>query len=199
MSTEKHCHFAHLLQVSKKYLWSLILYIIFHFLYMYIALGQGQTTPWVRIFMLTYTSCHSGHLLQVSFIKWLSSRLSHIKAKGTKFDLAIKYAKINQKSSFEQILMSPKPQCYTPRPKVTGPLVPEKKIFEGFLPYMGMAAILVMWPRCPEQTFVPPTHGGSTWNLALIGPAVLEKKIFENGGRTDANGQRNRRWSIPIL
>ena len=24
------------------------------------------------------------------------------------------------------------------------PLVPEKKIFEGFLPYMGMAAILVM-------------------------------------------------------
>ena len=25
-----------------------------------------------------------------------------------------------------------------------GPLVPEKKIFEGFLPYMGMAAILVM-------------------------------------------------------
>ena len=29
-------------------------------------------------------------------------------------------------------------------------------------------------------------------NLALIGPAVLEKKIFENGGRTttDDNGQR---------
>ena len=25
-----------------------------------------------------------------------------------------------------------------------GPVVPEKKIFEGFLPYMGMAAILVM-------------------------------------------------------
>ena len=25
-----------------------------------------------------------------------------------------------------------------------GPLVPEKKIFEGFLPYMGMVAILVM-------------------------------------------------------
>ena len=25
-----------------------------------------------------------------------------------------------------------------------GPPVPEKKIFEGFLPYMGMVAILVM-------------------------------------------------------
>ena len=40
--------------------------------------------------------------------------------------------------------------------------------------------------QTPEQTFVPPTHGGSKWNLASIGPAVLEK-IFENenGGRTD--------------
>ena len=49
-------------------------------------------------------------------------------------------------------------KCYTPRHKTKrtttevstwslveiGPVVPEKKIFEGFLPYMGMAAILVM-------------------------------------------------------
>ena len=35
-----------------------------------------------------------------------------------------------------------------------------------------------------EQTFVPPSHWGSIWKLALTGPAVLEK-IFENGGRTD--------------
>ena len=48
---------------------------------------------------------------------------------------------------------------------------------------MGMAAILVMWPRPYEQTFVTPSHWGSIWNLALIGQAVLEKKIFENGGR----------------
>ena len=66
-----------------------------------------------------------------------------------------------------------------------GPLVQEKKIFEGFLPYMGVAATLVMWPRLREQIFVPPSHWGSRWNLALIGPAVLAKKIFENGGRTD--------------
>ena len=33
---------------------------------------------------------------------------------------------------------------------------------EGFLPYIGVAAILVMLPRCREQTFVPPTQGGST-------------------------------------
>ena len=62
----------------------------------------------------------------------------------------------------------------------------EKKIFEGFLPYMGVAAILVMWPRCREQTFVPPTQGGFTKNLALIGQAVSEKKMFVivNDGRT---------------
>ena len=55
----------------------------------------------------------------------------------------------------------------------------------SFKPYMCVVATLVMWPRCPRQTFVPLTHGGSTWNLASIGPAVLEKKIFENGGRMD--------------
>ena len=32
--------------------------------------------------------------------------------------------------------------------------------FEGFLPYMGMAAILVMWPRCREQNFV---FGSTIW------------------------------------
>ena len=52
MSTETSCHFSHLLQVSKKSLWSLILYIFFKILYMYIhvAPGQGLTTPRERNF-----------------------------------------------------------------------------------------------------------------------------------------------------
>ena len=84
--------------------------------------------------------------------------------------------------------MGQSPQCYITTltsHKVIGPLVLEKKIFERFLPYMGVEAILVMWPRPHEQTFVPPSHWGSIWNLAfsLIGQAVLEKKIFENGGQ----------------
>ena len=45
---------------------------------------------------------------------------------------------------------------------------------------MGMAAILVMWPRPFYQTFVPPSHGGSTYNLASIGQAVSKEKEFEN-------------------
>ena len=66
-------------------------------------------------------------------------------------------------------------------------------MFEGFLPYMGMAAI--SWPRPREQTFDPPSHWGSIWNLALIGQAVLEKKIFENGGqRMDGRRTDDKQW-----
>ena len=35
-------------------------------LYMYIAPGQGLTTPWDKILMSTGTPCHFGHLKQVS-------------------------------------------------------------------------------------------------------------------------------------
>ena len=44
---------------------------------------------------------------------------------------------------------------------------------------MGMAAILVMLPGPFEQTVVPLSEGGSTWNLASIGP-VISEKMFEN-------------------
>ena len=59
--------------------------------------------------------------------------------------------------------MGPRPQCYIPKLKVIGPLVLQKKIFVGFLPYMGMAAILVMWPRCPQTNFCSP----DPWRLHL--------------------------------
>ena len=47
-------------------------------------------------------------------------------------------------SSFEQTMMEGSPQCYMPSFVEIGPPVPEKKSFKGFLPYMGVAAILVM-------------------------------------------------------
>ena len=86
-------------------------------------------------------------------------------------------------------MMGRSPLCYMPSFVEIGPLVLEK-ISEGFfLPYMEVAAILVMCPRCCEQNFVPPTQGGSTYNLALIGQAVLEEKMFENmNGRTPDHG-----------
>ena len=48
---------------------------------------------------------------------------------------------------------------------------------------MDMAVILIMWPGPFEQTFVPPSHGGSIWNLTLIGQAVSEEKMFKGCGR----------------
>ena len=47
MSTENPYHFDHLLQVSNKFLSTLILYKFFQ---MYIAPGQGQATPWRQNF-----------------------------------------------------------------------------------------------------------------------------------------------------
>ena len=52
---------------------------------------------------------------------------------------------------------------------------------------MGMAAMLVMWPKPFEQLFFPKGPGGCIWNLVAIGPVVSEEKSFEivDGRRTD--------------
>ena len=50
MTTERPFLFAHMLQVSKWSLWNLILYTFLMILYMYIAPGQGHTTPWGQTF-----------------------------------------------------------------------------------------------------------------------------------------------------
>ena len=58
-----------------------------------------------------------------------------------------------------------------------GQSVPKKK-FLNILPYMDMAAILVMGPGSLDQIVVTPSQGGSI--LTLIGPVVSEKKTFES-------------------
>ena len=67
--------------------------------------------------------------------------------------------------------------------------------FLRFLPYMGMAAMLVMWPRPFEQFFFPKGPGGCIWNLVAIGPVVSEKKLFEivDGRRTTDDGRTDGR------
>ena len=49
---------------------------------------------------------------------------------------------------------------------------------------MGMVAILVKWPGPFEQTFIPPSHGSSIWNLTLIGQTVSEEMFKEWGRQT---------------
>ena len=60
-----------------------------------------------------------------------------------------------------------------------GPSVLEKKIFEGFLPYMGMVAILVMGPASWHQIFISLYLKAFIQNLVQNGPVVSEKILFE--------------------
>ena len=70
-------------------------------------------------------------------------------------------------------MMGRSPRCYISSFVKIGQPVLEKKIFEGFLACMGVAAANKL-------------SGGSTKNLALIGQAVSVEKMFENvNGRTD--------------
>ena len=56
--------------------------------------------------------------------------------------------------------------------------VPEK-IFKGVLPYMGMAAVLVMLPASCYQIFISLYLKAFIKNLVQIGKVVSEKIPFE--------------------
>ena len=75
-------------------------------------------------------------------------------------------------------MISRSPQCYIPSFIEIGPRVQEKKIIEGFLPYMGMAAILVMWPASYQQIFIPMYLKAYKQNLVKNSPVVSEKSMF---------------------
>ena len=78
-----------------------------------------------------------------------------------------------------------------------GPLV-LRRFLKDFYNIMGMAAFLIMWPRCGKKTFIPPAHEGSIWNLALIGPVVLRRclKSVDDGRRME-DGQTDGRMAEP--
>ena len=81
-------------------------------------------------------------------------------------------------SPFERTMMGWSPRCYIPSFLEIGPPVPEK-IFKGFLPYVGMAAILVMGPASCHQIFISLYLKAFIKNLAQIGNVVSEKILFE--------------------
>ena len=78
-------------------------------------------------------------------------------------------------------MMGPSPQCYIHVPSFIEicPLVPEKKIFEGFIPY-ARGNHLGHVSQIPQFSF-PPTNGSSTQNLTLI-RRVVSENMFEHCG-----------------
>ena len=76
-------------------------------------------------------------------------------------------------------MMGWSPQCYIAIfVKIVLPVL-KKKFFEGFLPYMGVAATLVMGPASCHQIFISLNLKDLIKNLVQIGKAVSEKTRFE--------------------
>ena len=71
------------------------------------------------------------------------------------------------------------PRCFIPSFVEISPPVAEKKIFEGFLGYMGVAAILVILPALGYQIFISLYLKAFINNLVQIGTVVSEKMWFE--------------------
>ena len=76
-------------------------------------------------------------------------------------------------------MMGWSPRCYIPSFVEIGPPVPEKKIFEGFLSDMGVAAILVMQPASCHQIFISLYLKAFIKSLVQIGTIVSEKIRLE--------------------
>ena len=70
------------------------------------------------------------------------------------------------------------PKCYIPSYKF-GPPVQEKSIFDWFLPYRGVAAILVMCPVSCHQIFISLYLKAFIQSLVHIGTVVSEKIQFK--------------------
>ena len=75
-------------------------------------------------------------------------------------------------------MMGWSPRCYIPSFLKIGLPVAEK-IFEGFLPYMGVAAILVMRPASRHQIFISLCLKAFVKNLVQIGKVFSQKSQFE--------------------
>ena len=76
-------------------------------------------------------------------------------------------------------MMGLSPQCYIPSYVEFGQPVPEKNIFDWFLPYRGVAAILVMWPVSCHQIFISLYLKAFIQSLVQISTAVSEKIQFK--------------------
>ena len=76
-------------------------------------------------------------------------------------------------------MMGWSPGCYIPSFLEIGLPILEEKISKGFLPYMGMAAILVMRPASCHQILISLYLKAIIHNLVQIGKVVSKKIRFE--------------------
>ena len=75
-------------------------------------------------------------------------------------------------------MMGSSPRCYIPSFVEISPPIPEMKIFEGFLPYMGMVATSGHVTSIILMNFYFHVHKSLHTNFGLNGPVVSEKSMF---------------------
>ena len=92
---------------------------------------------------ITYIFQVSGSRARAAIVSniYIAFAISHVKVYVSKIDLGVKYVKVILMSSFDQTMMGWSSRCYIPSFVEIGP--PDLEIFEGFLPYMSLAVILV--------------------------------------------------------
>ena len=76
-------------------------------------------------------------------------------------------------------MMGWSPQCYIPSYVEFGPSVVDKNIFDLFLPYRVVAAILVMCPVIYHQIFISLYLKAFIQSMVQIGTVVSEKIQFK--------------------
>ena len=117
------------------------------------------------------------------FKKCNVSPFPHLKSHGTKFDLDGKIGQGQPRVTIWTSLVELGHLMLHIKFQGNQPRGSGEEDFLMFLPYMGMAAILVIRPVPFEQIFNQPLPGGCIWNSIRSGPAVSEEKSFENVNR----------------
>ena len=189
----------------KKSLWSLILYVFFMILYMHVyspraGADSPQGTKFQQKVLITLPICFKfqRNLFEVWFytiffmIKYIyiAPRQGAYSPQGTEFwcqqELLVTYrSRSTQGHHLNKLGSTRAADAAYQVSRSSAFWFQRRRFLKVFTIYMGMVAILVMWPGQFEQAFVPPSHGDSIWNLALISPPVSEEMFKECGQRTD--------------
>ena len=150
------CQFIHLLQVSKKCLWSLILYNFLHDLIHVYSPGAGTESPQGTKFW-----CQQEGLITLPIVskKSLWSLILYI--------------------FFHDLI-----HIYSPRAGAYSPLGTKFWCQQKLLVTSVICCqFQITDDNSFWKIHVPPSHRSSTWNLTLIGPVVSEEKMFKECGR----------------
>ena len=179
-------------------------------MYIHVAPGQGHTAPRGqsfdvnRNFLVTSVICCQFQIIDDNGI-WKIHCFTFFPYKSIR-DQIWPCRKIGQGQPrviiWANLVVLKHPMMHT---KIQGhwPFGSGEEDYFRLLLYMAMAAILVMWPGPFEQTFVPPSHRSSTWNLTWNQWSLRRrclKSVDDDGRRrrTTTTDDGRRRPTYPI-